>query len=94
MRGLPLPSSSPQVLFLPVGEKQVVARSPTPAMPKKVSREAPIAAPRRVISARPLERSADFALLPAWRPSRIPAARAMMFLVAPANSTPRRSVLV
>src|SRR5438093_1464364 len=38
----PLPSNSPAERLRPVGLKQVVARSPTPAMPKKVSCRAPM----------------------------------------------------
>ena len=39
--------------FLERGEEQVATRSPRPARPAKVRGSAPMAVPRRVISARP-----------------------------------------
>ena len=88
----PLPILSPNERFLPFGEMQVVTKSPKPVSPANVCGLAPQATPRRVISASPRHKSAAFALSPAPTPSIIPAAMAIMFLQAAANSTPTMSV--
>ncbi len=69
-------------------------RSPSPLRPKNVSRRAPMAMPRRVISASPRVSSAALALSPKPRPSQRPAAMAMTFLTAAPISTPTVSALV
>ena len=61
---VPFPIASPQLRFLPSGLKHVVARSPTPDMPKKVLGLAPRAVPSLTISASPLARSALLAFAP------------------------------
>ena len=61
---------------------------------EKVFDLAPIAKPSRLISAKPRHSSAAFALSPAFMPSIIPAAIAITFFIAPANSTPVISVFV
>ena len=59
-----------------------------------VSGCAPIATPRRVISARPRVMSAARALKPMPRPSQAPMATAITFLIAPPTCTPIGSALV
>ena len=61
---------------------------------KSFSAWAPIATPRRLISAIPLVISAAFVLSPQPSPSAVPAARAMTFFNAPPSSIPRISGLV
>src|SRR6266699_3792683 len=60
------------------------------ASPANVDGSAPSATPNRVISASPRVISAARVLWPIPSPSRMPAARAMTFLSAPASSTPAR----
>src|SRR5277367_4725109 len=79
----PLPMRSPTVRLRPSGLTQVVIRSPSPAKPANVAGCAPMAAPSRLISTSPRVTSAALALFPAASPSRIPAAIAITFLVAP-----------
>src|SRR5207302_6907784 len=88
----PLPSSTPSRWLRDSGPVAVRMRSPIPASPAKVAGSAPSATPRRVISANPRVIRAARVLWPIPRPSRMPAARAMTFLSAPASSTPSMSV--
>ena len=90
----PLASCSPTKRFLLRALEQVATTSPRPANPANVSGSAPAAIPKRVISAKPRVMTVAFAFCPASIPSAIPAARATMFLRAPASSTPWMSVLV
>src|SRR6266513_479432 len=91
-RRLPSPSSTPSWWLRDNGPVAVRMRSPIPASPAKVAGSAPSATPSRVISASPRVISAARVLWPIPRPSRMPAARAMTFLRAPASSTPSTSV--
>src|SRR3989442_15605671 len=91
-RRFPSPSSTPSWWLRDRGPVAVRMRSPIPASPAKVAGSAPSATPRRGISASPRVISAAPGVWPIPRPSRIPAARAMTFLSAPASSTPSMSV--
>src|SRR5439155_7436593 len=91
-RLLPSPSSTPSWWLRDSGPVAVRMRSPIPASPANVAGSAPSATPRRVISASPRVIRAARVLWPIPRPSRMPAARAMTFLSAPASSTPSMSV--
>src|SRR5712664_929602 len=89
---LPCPSATPSVRLRDRAPVAVRIRSPIPARPANVIGWAPSVTPRRVISARPRVIRAARVLKPSPRPSRIPAARAITFLSAPASSTPITSV--
>src|SRR5947208_393476 len=91
-RRFPSPSSTPSWWLRDSGPVAVSMRSPIPASPANVDGSAPSATPNRVISASPRVISAARVLWPIPRPSRMPAARAMTFLSAPASSTPSTSV--
>src|SRR6266850_748642 len=91
-RRFPSPGSTPSWLLRDRGPVAVRMRSPIPASPAKVAGSAPSATPNRVISASPRVISAARVLWPIPSPSRMPAARAMTFLSAPASSTPSTSV--
>src|SRR6267143_2562749 len=91
-RRFPSPSSTPSRWLRDKGPVAVRMRSPIPASPAKVAGSAPSATPNRVISASPRVISAARVLWPIPSPSRMPAARAMTFLSAPASSTPSTSV--
>ena len=80
--------------FLERGEEQVATRSPRPARPAKVRGSAPMAMPRRVISARPRVMRDARVFSPSPLPEAMPQARAMTFLQAPPISAPITSVLV
>ena len=81
----PWPSSSPKVRFRDSGDEQVATRSPRPASPEKVYGSAPRAAPSRLVSASPRVITDAVALAPRPSPMAIPTARAITFLVAPAE---------
>src|SRR6266545_3649399 len=89
---LPCPSATPRVRLRDKAPVAVRIRSPMPARPANVIGCAPSVTPSRVISASPRVIRAARALNPSPRPSRIPAARAITFLSAPASSTPTKSV--
>src|SRR6266550_850097 len=91
-RRFPSPSSTPSWWLRDWGPVAVRMRSPIPASPANVDGSAPSATPNRVISASPRVISAARVLWPIPSPSRMPAARAMTFLSAPASSTPSTSV--
>src|SRR5256885_154906 len=91
-RRFPSPSSTPSWWLRDRGPVAVRMRSPIPASPANVDGSAPSATPNRVISASPRVISAARVLWPIPSPSRMPAARAMTFLSAPASSTPSMSV--
>src|SRR5947208_12174419 len=91
-RRFPSPSSTPSWWLRDWGPVAVRMRSPIPASPANVDGSAPSATPNRVISASPRVISAARVLWPIPSPSRMPAARAMTFLSAPASSTPSMSV--
>src|SRR5258706_798721 len=91
-RRFPSPSSTPSWWLRDRGPVAVRIRSPIPASPAKVAGSAPSATPNRVISASPRVIRAARVLWPIPSPSRMPAARAMTFLSAPASSTPSTSV--
>ena len=86
---IPLPSEKLRELV----EEQVRTRSPSPASPASVSARAPLARPKRVISAKPREISAARAFWPSPRPSTTPQAMASTFLTAPPTSAPATSSL-
>src|SRR5213593_4112626 len=88
----PSPSSTPSWWLRDRGPVAVRMRSPIPASPANVAGSAPSATPNRVISASPRVIRAARVLWPMPSPSRMPAARAMTFLSAPASSTPSTSV--
>src|SRR5207249_3296247 len=88
----PSPSSTPSWWLRDRGPVAVRMRSPIPASPANVAGSAPNATPNRVISASPRVIRAARVLWPIPSPSRMPAARAMTFLSAPASSTPSTSV--
>src|SRR6267378_4653512 len=89
----PRPSASPTWRFRLCRLVAVAIRSPMPASPKNVSRRPPIAVPSRAISASPRVSNAAFVLSPNPRPSPTPAAIAITFLSAAANSQPATSSL-
>src|SRR5712664_2011074 len=89
---LPCPSATPSVRLRDRAPVDVRIRSPIPARPANVIGCAPSVTPSRVISASPRVIRAARVLNPSPRPSRIPAARAITFLSAPASSTPITSV--
>src|SRR3989449_4792387 len=91
-RRFPSPSSTPSWWVRDRGPVAVRMRSPIPASPANVAGSAPSATPNRVISASPRVISAARVLWPIPSPSKMPAARAMTFLSAPASSTPSTSV--
>src|SRR2546422_2311474 len=91
-RRFPSPSSTPSWWLHDRGPVAVRMRSPIPASPANVAGSAPSATPNRVISASPRVISAARVLWPIPSPSKMPAARAMTFLSAPASSTPSTSV--
>src|SRR5205807_1502618 len=88
----PSPSSTPSWWLRERGPVAVRMRSPIPASPANVAGSAPSATPNRVISASPRVIRAARVLWPKPSPSKMPAARAMTFLSAPASSTPSTSV--
>src|SRR5436190_22109179 len=88
----PCPSATPRVRLRDRAPVAVRIRSPMPARPANVIGCAPSVTPSRVISASPRVIRAARVLNPSPRPSRIPAARAITFLSAPASSTPTTSV--
>src|SRR5881397_1039596 len=88
----PCPSATPSVRLRDRAPVDVRIRSPIPARPANVIGCAPSVTPSRVISASPRVIRAARVLNPSPRPSRIPAARAITFLSAPASSTPTTSV--
>src|SRR5437867_4551885 len=88
----PSPSSTPSWWLRDRGPVAVSMRSPIPASPANVAGSAPSATPNRVISASPRVIRAARVLWPMPSPSKMPAARAMTFLSAPASSTPSTSV--
>src|SRR5882762_5654172 len=88
----PCPSATPSVRLRDRAPVDVRIRSPIPASPANVIGCAPSVTPSRVISASPRVIRAARVLNPSPRPSRIPAARAITFLSAPASSTPITSV--
>ena len=90
----PRPSSTPTARFRLSAPLQVRTRSPMPASPAKVSRCPPKAQTSRVISARPRVSNAATVFAPKPSPSQTPAAMAITFFSAPANSTPITSSLV
>src|SRR4029077_16435761 len=91
-RRFPSPSSTPSWWLRDRGPVAVRMRSPIPASPANVAGSAPSATPKRVISASPRVIRAARVLWPMPSPSKMPAARAMTFLSAPASSTPSTSV--
>ena len=86
-RRSPLPSEKLRELV----EEQVRTRSPRPDRPASVSRRAPQARPKRVISAKPRAISAARAFWPSPLPSTTPQAIASTFLTAPPISAPATS---
>src|SRR5882757_5970754 len=88
----PCPSATPSVRLRDSAPVAVRIRSPMPARPANVIGCAPSVTPSRVISASPRVSSAARVLKPRPNPSRMPAARAITFLSAPASSTPMTSV--
>src|ERR1051326_4027989 len=90
----PRPNSTPTLRLRDSPPVHVRTRSPMPERPARVSRRAPQATARRVISARPRVIRAATVLWPRPRPSQIPAAMAITFLSAPPSSTPATSSLV
>src|SRR6266511_2747419 len=91
-RRFPSPSSTPSWWLRDSGPVAVRMRSPIPASPANVAGSAPSATPNRVISASPRVINAARVLWPIPSPSRMPAARAMTFLSAPASATPTTAV--
>src|SRR6266550_815235 len=88
----PCPSATPRVRLRDRAPVAVRIRSPMPARPANVIGCAPSVTPSLVISASPRVIRAARVLNPSPRPSRMPAARAITFLSAPASSTPTTSV--
>ena len=84
---MPCPSEKLREL----ADEQVSTRSPRPLRPASVSRFAPCARPKRVISAKPRPISAARAFWPSPLPSTTPQAIASTFLTAPPISAPARS---
>ena len=74
--------------------EHVAIKSPNPDKPDRVSGFAPTDIAKRVISFKPRVINAALALSPTFRPSHIPAPRAIMFFNAPPSSTPIISELV
>ena len=81
----------PRLKLRELTDEQVRTRSPSPARPASVSARAPLARPKRVISAKPREISAARAFWPSRRPSTTPQAMASTFLTAPPISAPATS---
>ena len=86
---MPLPREKLRELV----DEQVSTKSPRPDRPASVSRRAPLAVPKRVISAKPRAMSAAWAFWPRPLPSTTPQAIASTFLTAPPISAPVTSSL-
>jgi len=89
----PCPMPRPKRRLRDWSSVQVSTKSPTPVSPAKVSARPPRATPKRVNSARPRVINAALALAPKPRPSLMPAAIAITFLIAPPSCTPTGSLL-
>ena len=87
----PSPMALPSEKLRLLVEEQVSTRSPSPDRPASVSRRAPMARPKRIISAKPRAISAARAFWPSPRPSTTPQAMARTFLTAPPTSAPATS---
>ena len=86
-----LPKSSPNVRLRESGEPQVATKSPIPARPAALKGSAPCAAHSRATSFRPRVISIAWVFSPKPMPIEIPTAKAITFLIAPANSQPNKS---